>query len=1135
MQEAPIVVQFSKLDGENREMHVVGAELTIVNEDFEPVLDKDGKEIKWVSDGNMHSVSYLPVGVYYLCETKTPVGYQDAEAIKFIVDNTSELITVEMVDDRTHGFVELTKYDAETNRQLSGVVFNLISVNDVIDPVTGATIFEKDQIIEILTTDGDGYACTTQGLPIGVYGPSGMTETIKYKLVEVKAAAGQYDASTGDCDIEFEYVDGSEPLIKRSLTLKNDKPNITVTKTGTPNTFVGKYNDRDNVTVVKDGDKIEYTITVKNDGSAPAWNVVVRDAIPTNTKFINLVDIHGAKYDAETNTVYWAIDKVPAGATIELKFTVEVNNKSACEIVNIAQYAMPDQIPENDAERLDPMNKDNEWKNTDAVVHQTIEFHKTATIAGGTNKENATAVSSGDTITYHLHFKSTNNVYNLSVYDVLPKGVSYVSGSATINGKQDNGAMYNPDFRKLTFSDVDVTSGEIKFEFKVVVDDIAVGSTVYYENVALANYSKDSNGSNEEVESEHVTHYAENKLDVVKHGTPKTYEGDVNKAFDVTVLQKGEEIVYEIIATNNGTSAVKNVVISDAIPAGTVYVNNDTPENIKVWVNKDSGLLTWAIDNIDAGKSVSVKFTVRIVEQKAQLIVNAAHYDIVDKIGETAPQLPDNSKKTNDVVHQVIEFHKTSQVAGGTDKNNAVAVAIGDTITYTLELITKENLTNVDILDVVPDGLRLVPGSIAIKNTTDSEWIQVEDGDILLTDKSDVTLHFNGLDLDAGTYYFKFSAVVEHIAINTEKFYINQASVSYDRYPNDKSEIPDRDSLLSEEISHVTVMKLEGNKTGQIPTYIGDYESRENVTVVSYGDEITYSITVANMGASDIHGLIISDKLPEFTRFVKAENDGKFNEETGCVIWNIETVEAGKSVTVEFVVKCDVDNEAKEIRNKASYAIPENPNDIKDEEWVWTDEVIYQTAALKKGSSIKHGTDGNDAPYVAIGSKFTYTITFDTTNTVYGLTVQDVLPKGLTFIPDTAVYTLPDGKVVKVNDLVVGDDRVLTFPTIDEIPAGSTVFAFDVKVEDVAEYDRDFFFINTATATVKDSENSEKTLTLTSEQISHKTIKTNATDTPVLGFESTSETIVWALIAVMSAIAMIALSVYGFSDKKKKR
>ena len=1128
MLEKPTVVHVKKFDTESN-VQIPGAMIQIKN-------DKDEVVHEITTDGSTHVITHLPVGTYTAVEVSAPNGYQRADAVTFNVVDDATPVVVEIYNDRTYGEFSIVKTDSKTGNPLKGVEFDLISVDEVRDPITNEVIFTKGQVIEHLITDDAGKAHLANKLPIATYGIAGFSAPINYKLVETKAAPGQYDASAVSCDVVFQYANDETPVIKLNFDLTNDKPSISVTKTGDPETFVGDIANKNNVTVVKNGDIITYTITVKNNGSASAWNVVVRDKIPVNTEFVAIASESVAgTYDQVTNSVYWSIDEVKAGHTIELIFKVRATSNVACEIVNIAQYAMPETIPAKPEDKFVPTDDNNPWVDTDAVVHQMVEFHKTSVVKGGTTLDDATDVAIGDTIKYQMSFKVVDDVYNIVVKDMVPVGLTFVSGSCKVDGVADAGAAYNPDTREVVFSAVNANNQTIVFEFDAIVDDMNFGSEKYYANIAKVSHDVRKDEGLNEITSEMVTHYTNKDVVVEKHGTPETFEGKAADAKDVTVLKKDDKIVYTIKTTNTGLSTIKDFVITDVVPVGTKFVEVKEIDGIESWVDEETGLITWYVGDIATGKDITVEFTVVVEKQEAQIIVNAAHYGTAEPDGDNAPELSDDAKKTNDVVHQVIEFHKSSVVAGGKDKTDATKVSIGDTILYTLELVAKNNITGVNFYDEIPEGLTFVPGSIKMKEINDEEWTALDDADCIIVDEEGTIVTSPDFDLAAGKYYFQFAVTVDKIAMNSEKFYINQAFVDYDIKTNDDAEEPEQGHLASEEVSHMTFTKIEGVKTGKVETYVGDYESRQNVTVVVNGEEIVYTIAVSNMGASKFDTLIIKDVVPEFTKFVSAENDGKYDEETNTVTWTLKNVEAGKTATVKFTVKVDCDNKAEEIRNKASYVVPNDIEDIKDDEWMWTDEVIHQTVELHKTSSIKHGTNEQDAPLVAIGSKFTYTITFTNKNEIYGLTIKDVLPKGLTFVVDSARYTLEGGEEVKVNDLTVGEDRTLTFPTIDVVPAGTATFSFDVTVNDVAEYDREYFFINKAEANLKTNKDSEKAVDLESETISHQTIKTNETETPKLGFEATSESMAWAMIALTSALAMVGCIVYVVTGKKKRK
>ncbi len=124
---------------------------------------------------------------------------------------------------------------------------------------------------------------------------------------------------------------------------------------------------------------------------------------------------------------------------------------------------------------------------------------------------------------------------------------------------------------------------------------------------------------------------------------------------------------------------------------------------------------------------------------------------------------------------------------------------------------------------------------------------------------------------------------------------------------------------------------------------VGDGEATTEKQTVSAGDKVTYEITVTNSGNERAVNVEITDALPEGLIVVEdsISHDGVL--EDGTVVWMLEVLEAGESVTVSVTVTVPNVDEDTEWKNVATVAYG---NDTDDEDET-TNEVVVEEKVQK--------------------------------------------------------------------------------------------------------------------------------------------------------------------------------------------
>ena len=218
----------------------VYAKEDIVSADgLDTVYHKAGDKVATIvtNDKGIARIDDLPIGKYYLVETKTIDGFvlddTPIEAdLSYIDQNTKVVFAgMDVTNERQKVQITVTKTDSETKEALEGAVFGLFAKEDIVnkdgkvivkaDTQIERTVTGKDgKVLDTLTTDKNGHA-ESKELPICTYNEDGsFKEDIHYTVVETKAADGYILDETAH-DVTLRYDDNAPDVVVTTLKLIN--------------------------------------------------------------------------------------------------------------------------------------------------------------------------------------------------------------------------------------------------------------------------------------------------------------------------------------------------------------------------------------------------------------------------------------------------------------------------------------------------------------------------------------------------------------------------------------------------------------------------------------------------------------------------------------------------------------------------------------------------------------------------------------------------------------------------------------------------------------------------------------------------------------------------------------------------
>ena len=202
---------------------------------------------------------------------------------------------------------------------------------------------------------------------------------------------------------------------------------------------------------------------------------------------------------------------------------------------------------------------------------------------------------------------------------------------------------------------------------------------------------------------------------------------------------------------------------------------------------------------------------------------------------------------------------------------------------------------------------------------------------------------------------------------------MNVASVTSSEDPNGTS---NRTNVTVDPVVNLTLVKVS-NVSGN----------------ASVGDLVNFTITVTNVGPSNATNVNISDVLDGAFEYVDSE--GSYDNISREVIWNIDKLDNGSSVSVWVVVKVLTNGT---FVNVASVTSAENPNGTSNKTNVTVDPVVNFTLVKKSNATVADNASVGDL------INFTIEVTNIGLSNATNVNISDVLDSRFEFVDSDGSY-----------------------------------------------------------------------------------------------------------------------------------
>jgi uncharacterized repeat protein (TIGR01451 family) len=912
------------------------------------------------------------------------------------------------------------------------VIFTVTVTNSGPDPATDVLVTDllPAGLSLLLATPSQGAYSGANGLwtvgQVGIASPATLTLEAR-----VASQAPVTNVATITHSDQFDPQSGNNTS---SATETPQQADLRITKTvsdATPNV----------------GDIITFVVTVTNNGPDTATHVAVLDKLPTGLGPISVVPSQGV-YDPFR--AIWSVGALAPGDSQTLTVTAEVLGPQAR--TNTATVGHSDQF--------DPQTGNNQASATETPQQSDLQVSKTVS----NPRPNV-----NDTITFTVTLTNAgpDAATGVAVHDLLPAGLAFVDGVPSQG-------TYDSVTGVWTVGTVTAAASQT---LTITATVAGAGAQTNTASISAADQFDPQTGNNTSSATE----------------TPQQADLQISKTVDNPTPNVGDTITYTITLTNNGPDTATNVTVQDILPPELIF------SSIRGMGDYNPVTGIWTVGDVPAGTSQTLVLTAEVITPSPR--ANTATVDHSDQFDPNPANNSDTasvnpleanlalSKTVSDATPNVgdtITFTVTLTDNGPAD---ATGVEVTDLLPAGLTFVsdapsqgTYDTVTGIWVVGTLANGVQAtltliarVDSPAALTNTAtvsaadqfdpnsgnDSAFATEtpQQADLALTKTVDnatpnvgdtitftVTLTNAGPDaatgvavhdmLPAGLMFVSFTASQGTYDNTTGVWTLGTVTAAAPQTLTIQAVVAGPGAETNKAlISAVDQFDPDAgnNSASAIETpQQADLQVRKTVSdaTPNVGDTITFTVVVTNVGPDAATNVRLTDLLPNNLTFVSdAPSQGTYDSATG--VWDVGTLAGGGSAVLTLTAHVA---SASAGTNTATITHADQFDPVPADN-------SSAAAVTPQQSDLSVTKTVSDArPNVGDTITFTVTLTNNGPDPATGVTVEDVLPAGLTFltaIPSQGVYADGTGIWV-VGTIVPGAPQTLQIEVRVDSPDAQT-------------------------------------------------------------------------------------------------